>query len=53
MQISLAQKVVEAKMDGLKRDIEAKMYGMEAKTDGLRKGVESKMNDVEAKMDVV
>jgi len=39
-QMSLAQKVIESKMDGLKKDVEAKIYGMEAK-----------MNDMEAKMD--
>jgi len=34
-QISLAQKVTEAKMDGLKKGIEAKMNDMEAKMDGM------------------
>ena len=52
-QILLAQKLIKNKMDGLKKDIEAKMYGMEAKMDGLRKGIEAKMNDMEAKMDGV
>ena len=39
-QVSLAQKRTESKMDGLKKDVEPKTYGMEAK-----------MNDVEAEMD--
>ena len=63
-QISLAQKVTEAKMDGLKKDVEAKMYGVEANMDGLnkgveakmdilKKGIEAKMNAMEAKMDGV
>ena len=52
-QISLAQKVTEAKMDGVKKDVEAQMYGVEAKMDGLKKGIEAKMNDVETKMDGV
>jgi len=38
--ISLSQKVTKAKIDGLKKDMEAKMIGMESKMDG-----------VEAKMD--
>ena len=38
-QISLTQKVTEAKMDGLNKDVEAKMYGVEAKMDGLKKGI--------------
>ena len=41
-QISLTQKVIEDKMGGLKRDVEAKMYGVEAKMDG----VEVKMDDL-------
>jgi len=49
-QNSLSQKVIEAKMDGLKKGMEAKMDGMEAKMDGLKKGVEPKMDGVEAKM---
>ena len=56
-QISLAQKVTENKMDGLKKDVEDKMDGLkkgvEAKMDGLNKGIEAKMNDMEAKMDGV
>ena len=35
----------------MKKDIEAKMYGMEAKMDGLNKGIEAKIDDMEAKMD--
>ena len=50
-QVSLAQKVTESKMDGLKKGIEAKMdclkKGVEAKMDG----VEAKMNGMDAKMD--
>jgi len=38
-------------MDGLKKYVEAKMYGMEAKMDVLKKDVEAKMDDVEAKME--
>ena len=34
-QISLAQKVTEAKMDGLKKGVEAKMNDVEAKMDGV------------------
>jgi len=49
-QNSLSQKVMDTKMDDLKKDVEAKMHGMEANMDGLKKGVETKMNDVEAKM---
>ena len=41
---SLSQKVIQAKMDGLKK-------GMEAKMDDLNKGVKAKMNDVKAKME--
>ena len=52
-QISLAQKVTEANMDGLKKDVEAKMYGMEAKMDGLKKWIEAKMNDMDVNMDGV
>jgi len=50
-QNSLSQKVTKAKMDGLKKDIEVKMYGVEAKMDGLKKYVEANVNDLEAKMD--
>jgi len=32
--MSLAQKVTKSKMDDLKKNIEAKMYGMEAKMNG-------------------
>ena len=46
-QISLTQKVTKNMMDGLKKDVEAKMNGVEAKMDG----VESKMNGMETKMD--
>ena len=38
-------------MDGLKKDVEAKMYGVKANMDVLNKGVGAKINDVEAKMD--
>jgi len=50
-QISLVQKVIEADMDGLKKYVDAKMYGMEAKMNGLNKDVEAKIYGVEAKMD--
>ena len=52
-QISLAPIVIEAKMDGLKKDVEAKIYDVEAKMDGLRKDIEAKINDMEHKMDGV
>ena len=46
-QVSLAQKAIESKMDGLRKYVEAKM-------DGLKKGVEAKMyclnKGVEAKV---
>ena len=42
-QISLSQKVTEAKMDGSKKDMEAKMDDMEDNMDGLKKGMEAKM----------
>ena len=45
-QISLSQKVTEANMDGLKKDMEAKMNGMEVKMDGM----EAKMDGIEAKL---
>ena len=45
--MSLAQKVTESKMDGLKKGIEAKMNNVEAKMDGM----EAKMNGMDAKMD--
>ena len=45
-QISLSQKVKEAKMDGLKKDMEAKMNGVEANIDG----VESKVDVLEVKI---
>ena len=52
-QVSLAQKVIESKVDGLKKSLEAKMdclkKGVEAKIDG----VEAKVDSVEAKMDGV
>ncbi len=41
-----SQKVTEAKMDGLKKGVEAKMNGVEAKMNG----VEAKMDGVEAKI---
>ena len=50
-QNSLSQKVTEAKMDGLKKGMEANMDGMEDNMDGLKKGMEAKMNDVDSKMD--
>ena len=49
-QNSLSQKVTKAKMDGLKKGVEAKMDGVEDNMDGLKKGMEAKMNDMEAKM---
>ena len=35
-QMSLTQKVIESKMDGLKKDVEAKMNDVEAKMDDLK-----------------
>ena len=46
-QISLAQKVTEAKMDGLKKGIEAKMNDVEAKMDI----VEANMDDLKKGME--
>jgi len=46
-QMSLAQKVTESKMDGLKRDVEAKMNGMEAKMNGM----DAKMDGMDDKME--
>ena len=46
-QISLSQKVSEAKMDGLKKGLEAKMNGVEAKTDGVK----SKMDGLEVNIE--
>ena len=48
-QFSLSHKVTEAKMDGLKKGMEANMNGVKDKMDGM----EAKMNCVEAKMDGV
>ena len=45
-QNSLAQKVIKAKMDSLKRSMEAKLDGMEANMDDLKKGVEAKMDGI-------
>ena len=44
-QISLAKKVTKNKIDGLKKDVEAKVNGMEAKMDGM----EAKMDSMESK----
>ena len=46
-QNSLPQKVTEAKMDGLKKAIEAKMNDVEAKMNDVK----AKMHGVEVKMD--
>ena len=49
-QNSLSEKVTDAKMDGLKKGMEAKMDGMEAKMDGLKKFMEAKMDGMEEKL---
>ena len=50
-QISLSQKVAEAKMDGLKIDVQAKINGlkkfMEANMDGLEVNIEDLKKDME------
>jgi len=53
-QISLSQKVTKAKIDGLKKEVEAKMNGVEVKMDGMEDkmdGMEAKMDGMDAKMD--
>jgi len=46
-QISLSQKVTEAKMDDIKKGVEDKMNGMEAKMDG----VEATMDSIEVNIE--
>ena len=45
------KKDVEAKMDGMEDKMDGLKKGMEAKKDSLNKGVEAKMNGMEAKME--
>ena len=49
-QNSLSQKVIEDKMDGLKKGVKAKMDGVEVKMNSLKKGVEAKMDGIEEKL---
>ena len=50
-QISISQKVTKNEMDGLKKDVEAKMNDLEAKMDGMEVGMEAKIDNMEAKID--
>ena len=56
-QISLSQKVTEAKMDGLKNGIEAKINGlkndMETKIDGIEAKLKGNMEDLKKDMEVL
>ena len=45
-QISLAQKVTEAKMDGLKKEVKAMMNNMEAKMNGIEEKLKDNMEDL-------
>ena len=45
-QISLSQKVIEAKMDGLKNGMEANMDDMEVNMDGIEPKLEGNLEDL-------
>jgi len=45
-QISLSQKVIDAKMDGSKNGMEAEMDGMDAKMDGIEGKIKGNMEDL-------
>ena len=45
-QVSLAQKATESKMDGLRKDVEAKMDGLKTSMEDLKTGMEDLKTDL-------